>query len=334
MRRPGPRGAVLRAVLAATLLASACATGALREAKNAYNRGDFVAAREAARRAAGSGEPQARLIAARAGIRLLDSARDPDTLALARIAADLRAASRGYPFAETWADRELAAGTADWLALAGLPELAAVYYRAALEAPGGTVDPGEAAAAEGWVQSGLEALDRWDSGSEKGRAGALRELERPLERLMDDCGWPYPAGLADQALRVAWHRGDFRAAWEYGAAGWLHAVAEGDDAAAAALDSRLTDLVFPEWRSAANSALVDAVAVAWGRVQNAWSAPHAPVRSQAQEHVLAIRNFTVIDATGAAPRPHMTVVVDGSRIAVIGQSDEFPASVGIAAWSR
>ncbi|HUP01400.1 MAG TPA: hypothetical protein VM737_07775 [Gemmatimonadota bacterium] len=253
----------------AALLLAGCATGALREAKNAYNRGDFTTAREAAGRA-GNGDPQARLIAARAETRLLGSVVPADTLALARIAADLRAAALGYPFGDVWADRELAAGTADWLAAADLPELAAVYYQAALEAPGQVVDPGETAAAEGLVQSGLEALDRWDPGSERERRTALRDLERPLERLVSDVGWPYPPGLADQALRVAWHGGDPRAAWTFGAAGWLHATAAGDADAAATLAGRIEELVFPDWRGMADAALVDDVAATWARAQRAW----------------------------------------------------------------
>lgn len=261
------------ALLAAALLCMACATGALRDAKNSYNQGDFATARQVAERAARGGDPQIRLIAARAGTRLAVNGSALRSIAgdtdLARIAGHLRAASLGYPYADAWANRELATGIGDWLAAAELPELAAVYYRAALEAPGEDVEPGDAAAAEGLVQAGLEALDRWGADRGQERA-ALRDLQRATTQLLGKTGWPYPSGLADQALRVAWASGDYRSAWEYGAAGWLRAVAEGDAAAAATLDGRLTDLVLPDWRAAADSSLVDAVATAWARAQRAW----------------------------------------------------------------
>lgn len=261
-------GLVAAAVVATTL--AACASGSLREAKNAYNRGDFAAARSAAQRA--PDDPQARLIAARAATRLLGPDPAADTLALAAIARDLRAAARGYPFGDGWADRELATGVGEWLTAADLPDLASVYYTAALEAPGDDIDPGEAAAAEALVQAGLESLDRWDEGNERERAVALRELERPLIRRLEDTGWPYPPGLADQALRLAWHGGDHRAAWRFGAAGWLRAVAAGDLAAARVLAQRQAELVFPSWReSAADPALVDATHRGWDRAMRAWN---------------------------------------------------------------
>ncbi len=278
-RRPGGvfrlRVGLAPTLFAVAVLSAACATGALRDAKNAYNEGDFAAARTAAERAGKAGDPQGRLVAARAGTRIVAAGRaggspthDDD---LVRIAADLRAATRGYPYGDEWANRELATGVGDWLASADLPELAAVYYRAALEAPGEDLEPGAAAAAEGLVQAGLESLDRWGSVQGEERA-VLRDLERATARLLEKTGWPYPPGLADQALRVAWASGDYRSAWEYGAAGWLRAVAEGDGATAGALDARLTDLVFPDWRAAADPALVDAVFAAWARAQLVWKA--------------------------------------------------------------
>ncbi len=36
---------------------------------------------------------------------------------------------------------------------------------------------------------------------------------------------------------------------------------------------------------------------------------------------LVLSRVTVIDATGSAPRPDMTVVIDKGRIAVLGKSD-------------
>ena len=119
------------AVALALPLAAGCASGALKEAKDAYNRGDFAAAESAARRL--DGDPQAHLIAARAG---LHRASVTDGATLQAVAADLKAASRGYPFPDEWANRELAAGVADWLMGAGLPELADLYYRGGLEAAG------------------------------------------------------------------------------------------------------------------------------------------------------------------------------------------------------
>ena len=41
----------------------------------------------------------------------------------------------------------------------------------------------------------------------------------------------------------------------------------------------------------------------------------------AGQHALAVTHVTVIDMTGAAPRPGMTVVVSGGRIATVGPSD-------------
>lgn len=266
------RAPLVAALLALALLSAACATTALRNAKNAYNRGDFAVAQAAAGRAAGGaagqGDAQAHLIAARAATRLVPPGQ-AHAATLAAIAADLRAAARGWPFAEEWAGGELAAGIGDWLMLAELPELAGVYYRAALEEPGEEIDPARAAAAEGLIQAGLEAAERWEP-SESERAAALRDLERAAGKLLDDSGWPYPPGLADQALRVAWHRGDHRAAWTYAAAGWLRAVAVGDVDGAAVLDSRLTELVFPDWRAASDPARVDALEAAWRRAQRAW----------------------------------------------------------------
>lgn len=138
--------------LVAVLVLSGCASGSLRDAKNAYNQGDFATARSTARRL--SDDPQARLIAARAGARLLGEGERADSAALAAVAVDLRAAARGYPFPEEWANRELAAGFADWLMRAGLPELADLYYRAGLEAAGEDPEPAEQVLAEGALQAG------------------------------------------------------------------------------------------------------------------------------------------------------------------------------------
>ncbi len=259
--------------LALAALLAACATSALHDAKLAYDKGDFAAARAAAERAAARGDPQAHLVAARAATRQLAPAPPVDTLALAAIAAHLRAASRGWPFGEKWADREMASGVGDWLNFADLPELAEAYYAAALEAPGEAVDPGEAASAESRVQAGLERLDRWDPGSDKARATELRALARPVDKLLAKCGWPYPPGLADQALRLAWALGDPRAAWVYGASGWLRATASGDRAAAAALQGRIEDLVALSWREDGDDpSAVDATLAAWDVARRAWLA--------------------------------------------------------------
>ncbi|HKY59762.1 MAG TPA: hypothetical protein VJP59_02020, partial [Gemmatimonadota bacterium] len=215
------------------VLVAGCASGTLREAKNAYNRGDFATAESAARRL--TNDPQAHLIAARAGLHRVRAGEVGDA-ALAVLAADLRAAARGYPFPEEWANRELAAGFADWLLMADLPELADLYYRAGLEAAGDDPEPGEQTLAEGALQAGLEELDRWEPG-ESERKGRLRDLGRLAEGVLEDSGLPYPVGLADQALRVAWHDGRFRDAWSVGAAGWLRATAADDLQGAALLES-------------------------------------------------------------------------------------------------
>ncbi|HET6342430.1 MAG TPA: hypothetical protein VFG78_09650 [Gemmatimonadota bacterium] len=256
-----------RPVLAwvALLLVAGCASGSLRDAKNAYNRGDFAAARSSAGRL--SDDPQARLIAARAGARLLGEDERAGSAALAVVAVDLRAAARGYPFREEWANQELAAGFADWLMRVGLPELADLYYRAGLEAAGDDPEPAEQALAEGALQAGLESLDRWEWEPDE-REDRLRDLERLAESALDDSGLPYPPGLADQALRIAWHDGRFRDAWRVGAAGWLRATAM-DDHGADLLASRLEDLVFPTWREAGGPA-VDLVVEEWRRAMRSW----------------------------------------------------------------
>ncbi len=254
--------------LLAILLATGCATGSLRDAKNAYNRGDFAAARSSARRLAD--DPQARLIAARAGLRMVPvDGVGIGPAALADVAIDLRAATRGFPFPEEWANRELAAGYADWLMLAGLPELAALYYRAGLEAAGDDPGPAEQALAEGALQAGLEALDRW-APEETERRRRLRDLGRLAEDALEDSGLPYPPGLADQALRVAWHDDRLRDAWRAGAAGWLRAIAIQDVHAAAVLEGRLAELVFPAWREAGDPVLVTRLEADWRRAMRSW----------------------------------------------------------------
>jgi hypothetical protein len=245
-------------------LATGCASGALREAKDAYNRGDLAAAESAARRL--DGDPQAHLIAARAGLR---RAVEDHGVASEAVAADLRAAARGYPFPEEWANRELAAGFADWLMQAGLPELADLYYRGGLEAAGHDPEPAEQALAEGALQAGLEALDRWEPEATERRA-RLRELGRLAEGALEDSGLPYPPGLADQAVRIAWHDGRLMDAWRIGAAGWLRAMAVEDAAAGAVLASRLEELVFPAWRDAGGSAVVDLVEERWRETMRSW----------------------------------------------------------------
>lgn len=50
-----------------------------------------------------------------------------------------------------------------------------------------------------------------------------------------------------------------------------------------------------------------------------------PIASQAQERAVAITNVTVIDATGRAPLPGMTVVVSGDRIKTIARNVPPPA---------
>lgn len=261
MRRGRPPLALLAILLAG------CASGSLREAKNAYNRGDFAAAHSSARRL--GDEPQARLIAARAGARLLDVDPTEPPGAPIAVAADLRAAARGYPFPEEWANRELAAGLAEWLMGAELPELAGLYYRAGLEAAGDDPEPAEQTLAEGALQAGLESLDRWGPEGPERRA-RLRDLQRLAEATLDDSGLPYPPGLADQALRVAWHDGRQRDAWLYGAAGWLRAVAMGDAAGASVLEARLTELVFPAWLEADDPAFVSLVEDGWRRAMQSW----------------------------------------------------------------
>lgn len=254
----------------ALLLLAGCASGSLRAAKNAYNRGDLALARAAAGRL--GDDPQARLIAARAGGRMLGEEGRVEGASLAAVAVDLRAAARGYPFPEEWANRELAAGFADWLMRAGLPEVADLYYRAGLEAAGDDPDPAEQALAEGALQAGLEALDRWEPPPDE-REDRLRDLGRLAERALDDSGLPYPPGLADQALRVAWHEGRFRDAWLLGTAGWLRATAM-QDPAADLLVSRLEDLVLPAWRDADQSA-VDVVEAEWRQAMRSWEGARA-----------------------------------------------------------
>ncbi|MGH7572082.1 MAG: hypothetical protein ACREMK_09600 [Gemmatimonadota bacterium] len=258
-----------RLALLAILLAAGCATGSLKDAKNAYNRGDFAAAESSARRL--EDDPQASLIAARAGQRMIRSEDDrAEPAALAAVAVDLRAATRGYPFPEEWANRELAAGYADWLMRTGLPELAGLYYGAGLESAGDDPEGAEQALAEGALQAGLEALDRWEpEGAELRRR--LRDLGQLAEDALEDSGLPYPPGLADQALRVAWHDGRPRDAWQVGAAGWLRATAIGDIDAVAVLESRLDELVFPAWREAGNPATVNLVEEDWRRAMQSWT---------------------------------------------------------------
>lgn len=248
----------------AILLLAGCASGSLRDAKNAYNRGDFATARSFASRL--SDDPQARLIAARAGASMVREGERADSAALAAVAVDLHAAARGYPFPEEWANRELAAGFADWLMRAGLPELAELYYRGGLEAAGDDSEPAEQALAEGVLQAGLESLDRWEPEKAE-RSRRLRDLERLAEGALADSGLPYPPGLADQALRVAWHDGRLRDAWRIGAAGWLRATAT-DDPAAGLLESRLQELVFPAWREEGER--VEEAIRRWEDAQRAW----------------------------------------------------------------
>lgn len=268
--RPSMRCGRRPPFLLVILLAAGCASGSLRDAKNAYNRGDFPAAESSARRL--GDDPQARLIAARAGLRRVPAdGVGIEPAALAAVAADLRAATRGFPFPEKWANRELAAGYADWLMQAGLPELAALYYRAGLEAAGDDPEPAERALAEGALQAGLEALDRWEPEATE-RRRRLRDLGRLAEDALEDSGLPYPPGLADQALRVAWHDGRLRDAWLAGAAGWLRAAAIGNVDAVAVLESRLEELVFPAWREAEDPTLVDLVEEDWRRAMQTWTA--------------------------------------------------------------
>ncbi len=254
------------------LLVAGCASGSLRDAKNAYNRGDFRAAHSFARRL--RDDPQARLIAARARMRMLRADDDrTDSAALAALAVELRAAARGYPFPEEWANRELAAGFADWLMRAGLPELADLYYRAGLEAAGDDPEPAEQALAEGALQAGFETLDRWEP-EEPERKDRLRDLQRLAGRTLDDSGLPYPPGLADQALRVAWHDGRLREAWQIGAAGWLRATAMDDLGAAAVLESRLDELVFPAWRGEGDR--VEGAIRRWEDARRSWLGEAVP----------------------------------------------------------
>jgi len=252
------------------LFVAGCASGTLRDAKNAYNRGDFAAAESAARRLAN--DPQARLIAARSGLHRA-RAGEVDDAVLAAVAADLRAAARGYPFPEEWANRELAAGFADWLMKADLPELADLYYRAGLEAAGDDPEPAEQALAEGALQAGLESLDRWEP-AESERKGRLRDLGRLADASLDDSGLPYPPGVADQALRVAWHDGRFLDAWLVGAAGWLRATAADDPAPVDVLESRLQELVFPAWRGEGER--VEEAIRRWEDARRAWLPETAP----------------------------------------------------------
>lgn len=53
------------------------------------------------------------------------------------------------------------------------------------------------------------------------------------------------------------------------------------------------------------------------------SAP-LPAEPQAESRALAFTHVTVIDATGAAARPDMTVVIAGERIAAVGESVRIP----------
>ncbi|MGH7562820.1 MAG: hypothetical protein ACREK5_00125, partial [Gemmatimonadota bacterium] len=99
----------------------------------------------------------------------------------------------------------------------------------------------------------------------------LRDLGRLAEDALEDSGLPYPPGLADQALRVAWHDGRPQDAWLVGAAGWLRATAIGDIDAVAVLESRLDELVFPAWREAGDTATVDVVEEDWRRAMRSWT---------------------------------------------------------------
>lgn len=49
-----------------------------------------------------------------------------------------------------------------------------------------------------------------------------------------------------------------------------------------------------------------------------------PATPHAQSQTLVLRNVTIIDGTGAAPQPSMTVVITGTRIAEIGSSVRVP----------
>jgi hypothetical protein len=251
-------------LVAGLLLVAGCASGTIREAKNAYNRGDFAVAEAAARRLAN--DPQAHLIAARSGLHRARPG-EVDDAVLAAVAADLRAAARGYPFSEEWANHELAAGFADWLMEADLPELADLYYRAGLEASGDDPEPVEQTLAEGALQAGLESLDLWEP-AESERKARLRDLGRLADDALEDSGFPYPGGLADQALRVAWHDGRFRDAWSVGAAGWLRATAAEDRQAGALLEARLQELVFPAWREEGEPA--EGAIRRWEVARGAW----------------------------------------------------------------
>jgi imidazolonepropionase-like amidohydrolase len=51
--------------------------------------------------------------------------------------------------------------------------------------------------------------------------------------------------------------------------------------------------------------------------------------ARAQPHALAITNVTLIDGTGAAPKPGMTVVMEGDRITGIGEAARVPSGAQI-----
>ncbi|MGH2392219.1 MAG: hypothetical protein ACRDGH_01805, partial [Candidatus Limnocylindria bacterium] len=155
-----------------------------------------------------------------------------------------------------------------------------LYYGAGLESAGDDPEGAEQALAEGALQAGLEALDRWEpEGAELRRR--LRDLGRLAEDALEDSGLPYPPGLADQALRVAWHDGRPRDAWLVGAAGWLRATAIGDIDAAAVLESRLEELVFPAWREDGNSSTVALVEDDWRRAMRSWTGAERAAGTQA-----------------------------------------------------
>jgi imidazolonepropionase-like amidohydrolase len=54
-----------------------------------------------------------------------------------------------------------------------------------------------------------------------------------------------------------------------------------------------------------------------------------PIAPSAQPQALALRNVTVIDGTGAAAQPGMTVVVTGNRITAVGRNAAVPAGAQV-----
>ncbi|HVF31008.1 MAG TPA: hypothetical protein VNA22_08560, partial [Pyrinomonadaceae bacterium] len=53
------------------------------------------------------------------------------------------------------------------------------------------------------------------------------------------------------------------------------------------------------------------------------------VAAQERKSIIAFRNATLIDMTGEQPKPNMTVIVSGNRIAKIGRNVKTPKNAEV-----